>query len=88
MFSVSAALTGSNPIKDIDEERGRCMTAPTKKHALRLCPQGLELWQKYESLALEFSMNHPQASAAWDDFIRHYRGTSSHKGCSLCNKKP
>ncbi|MDI6770110.1 MAG: hypothetical protein QMD04_10615 [Anaerolineales bacterium] len=64
------------------------MVSPIKSPNLKLCPQGFDLWQKYETLALEFNKDHPLASAAWDDFIRHYRGTSSQKGCKLCNKKP
>lgn len=52
----------------------------------KLCPRGFSLWTAYLNLADRHNSRHPLASAAWDEYITHVRGTSSTKGCPVCIK--
>ena len=52
---------------------------------MKLCPDGLTLYNKYCALAEKHGHLHPQAAAAWGDWHLHKVGDSSHKGCEKCN---
>ena len=52
---------------------------------LKLCPEGLKLYNAFCVLAEQHGHQHPQAASAWKDWYLHKVGDSTHKGCEVCS---